>query len=290
MSLITGQSGGQGEGTSAGNGNQINDWRTSLPEDLRNEKVFESIKGKDLAEAFPVLAKNYVHAQKLVGAEKLVIPGETATPEERAAFYNKLGRPEKPDGYQIKLPEGLTEDRVDKAKIDLWRKEMHESGIPKAAAERLLNKYLTEEFTATQAAAQAHAKALQDGELALKQEFGTQYDTKLNFARFAVKEFGSDGLVQILESTGLGSNPEVVKLFANIGQKLSDDKARGSGTGQTGMSSFASPELAQHALNEFQRNPENMKALFDRQHPNHDRVVEDRAKLFAAAYPKEMQN
>lgn len=269
-------------------GNPITDWRSSLPEDLRNEKVFESIKGKDIAEAFPVLAKNYVHAQKLVGAEKLVIPGDTATPEEKANFYKKLGRPDTPDQYTPKLPEGLTEDKIDKARLDTWRKEMHEVGIPKGAAERLMEKYLGDEFARNQEAVISATKAQEANELAIKQEFGVKFDEKVNFARLALREFGSDQLSAILDQTGLGSHPEVVRLFASIGEKLSDDKARG-GNGGNGSNPYATPEIAQSALNEFNRNAENMKALFDRSHINHSRVVEDRKKLFEAAYPSEVK-
>jgi hypothetical protein len=293
MSIITGQQGGdagqaQGSGAAGGAGNQApTDWRSALPEDIRSEKVFESIKGKDLNEAFPVLAKNYLHAQKLVGADKLVIPGPTATPEEKAAFYTKLGRPEKPEEYGYKLPEGLTEDRLDKARIDAWRKEFHDAGIPKASAERFLNKFLADEFGTVQSREQAKAKELETNELAIKQEFGVKFDEKVNFARLALREFGNDGLSGLLEQTGLGSHPEVVKFFAKIGEGLADHRAV-SGQGSQG-NSFGSPAMAQQALTEFNANAENTKALLDRNHPRHDEVVSHRQKLFEAAFPKEVK-
>ena len=292
MSLLSGQQpSGDGQGVAApapagGAGNPpITDWRTSLPEDLRSEKVFESIKGKDINEAFPILAKNYVHAQKLVGAEKLVVPGPSATPEELSAFYTKLGRPAKPEEYSIKLPEGLTEDRLDKVRVDTWRKELHDAGIPKVAAERLLSKYLADEHGAHTAAQAAQTKALEQNELSLKQEFGTKFDEKVNHARWAVKEFGSDALLQMLDQTGLGSHPEVVKLFAKIGESVGDDRARGQGSRQMAGATLA-PETAQHELTIFNKNPENTKALFDANHPRHDAVVSERKALFEAAFPK----
>lgn len=283
MSLITDPNAGQGTPPGSG-GNQNPDWRSSLPEELRGEKVFESIKGKNWDEAGPVLAKNYINAQRLVGADKLVLPTDKSSPEEIQAFRAKLGVPAKPEEYTFKLPEGLAETSLDKARLDSWRKEMHEAGIPKAAAERLLSRYIADEHTTVQAIAQTKATEMKQHELALKQEFGVKFDEKVNYARLAVKEFGSDNLVQILDSTGLGSHPEVVKLFAAIGEKLGDDTARGTG----GIRFDAqSKEGAQAALNEFNRNEEKMKALFDRDHPQHDAVVKERAALFAAAFPTE---
>lgn len=294
MSLLTGQTpgdAGQGKapGDAGGAGNQtITDWRSKLPDDLRSEKVFESIKGTNWDEAGPLLAKNYLHAQRLVGADKLVLPTDKSTPEEIAAFRSKLGVPGKPEEYGLKLPEGLKEEQLDKAKVDVWRKEMHEAGIPKAAAERLLSKYLSEEFGATQAAITARTKQAEADEMAVKEAFGVKYDEKVNFARFALREFGDDNLVNLLENTGMGSNPAVVKFFSAIGEKLSDDKARGGNSGGSG--SLATPELAQHALNEFNTNTEKQKALWDAQHPNHKAAVDEREKLFAAAFPPDKKD
>lgn len=293
MSIITGQQSGdagqaQGSGAAGGAGNQApTDWRTSLPDDLRSEKVFESIKGKDWAEAGPLLAKNYLHAQKLVGADKLIVPGPTATQEEKDTFYTKLGRPSKPEEYGYKLPEGLTEDRLDKTFIDGWRKELFEAGVPKATAERIMTKYLADEHGRVQSKEQSRVQELQQNELAIKQEFGVKFDEKVNFARLALREFGNEGLTGLLEQSGLGSNPEVVKFFAKIGEGLADHRAV-SGQGSQG-NPFGSPAAAQHALTEFNANNENTKALFDSQNPRHSEVVAHRQKLFEAAFPKEVK-
>jgi hypothetical protein len=54
------------------------------------------------------IAKAYISTKALVGKAQ-GIPGENATPEEKAAFYNALGVPETPEGYGLKAPEGLPE-------------------------------------------------------------------------------------------------------------------------------------------------------------------------------------
>lgn len=291
MTLLTGQQPGQGNnapaaGDAGNQGHNATDWRAALPEDLRSEKVFESIKGKDWNEAGPLLAKNYVHAQRLVGADKLVLPTEKSTPEEIKAFRQKLGVPEKPEEYGYKLPEGLTEDKLDKARVDLWRKEMHEAGIPKAAAERLLNKYLAEEHGSLQAQLAARDKEIEGFELKTREMFGDKFEEKLNLARWAAKEFGNEELMGILEQSGLGSHPSVVAMLAKIGESLSEGGPRGggSGTGSPEIGSM-SPETATAALNAFNRDQEKQKALWNDQHPQHDAVVKERAALVKAAFP-----
>ena len=71
------------------------DWRSAIPEDLQNDPSLANI--QDVAS----LAKGYVHAQHMVGADKVAIPTRETTPEELDAFYNKLGRPESVDGYEV---------------------------------------------------------------------------------------------------------------------------------------------------------------------------------------------
>jgi hypothetical protein len=289
--MVTGQSGGQGGGASAaagsqGNNTAITDWRSALPEALRGEKAFESIKGKDLNEALPELSKQFLHAQRMVCADKVVLPNDKSTPEEIKAFRTKLGVPENPDDYKdFKLPEGLTADKLDKERLTLWQKEMHEAGIPKSQAERLISKFLSEEHGHGQAQLQAQAKQIENWELQVKQEFGTKLDEKLNFSRWAVKEFGDPELVAVLDSTGLGSHPSVVKLLAKIGEQLADDKQRGFNSGGPRGGNLT-PESAQAALSAFNRDEAKQAALFKADHPQHEIVVKERQALFEAAFPK----
>ncbi len=295
MTLLTGQdpaAGGQGNAPANGTppGNQPpTDWRASLPEDLRSEKVFDSIKGKDWSEAGPLLAKGYVNAQRMIGAEKLVIPGDKATPEEWSSFYNKLGRPETPDKYSYKLPDGVKPEQLDKATLDTWLKELHEAGVPAKAADRIVSKYLVDEQARAKALEKAEADKRQGWELQLKKDLGPKYDESLNYARWALKEFGDvhGNLVKMLDETGLGDNPAIVKFFAQVGARLADDKARGVGGGPRFSAGMGSPEEAQASLTAFNRDPEKQKAMFDPQHPNHAAVIKERTDLFLAAFPKE---
>lgn len=281
-----GQGGNPTPGGNPNPGNQPTDWRTSLPEDLRSEKVFESIKGKDWTEAGPVLAKNYVNAQRMVGADKLVVPGPNASAEEQASFYNKIGRPETADKYTYRLPEGVKAEQLNKTVMDSWLKEMHEAGVPAKAAERLLSKYLADEFATHNAAKTNTTKTQQGWELSLKEKWGAKYDESLNYAKFALKEYGdpAGNLSKFLDATGLGSHPEVLDFFQRVGRTLSDDKAR---TGRSaGFSATPrNPAEAQDQLNAFNTNKDKQKALFDRKDIGHDAAVAERKALFEAAFP-----
>ena len=55
---------------------QIQNWKDSLPEELKAEKALESIQD------IPGLAKSYIHAQKMIGSDKIPVPNKFATDED----------------------------------------------------------------------------------------------------------------------------------------------------------------------------------------------------------------
>jgi len=80
-------------------------------------------------------------AQKLLGKDKVILPGENATQDELNSFYTRMGRPEQPDGYEFKSVESLKE--VDRnVNLDTGMKKIFfEEGISKKAGERIVSKY-----------------------------------------------------------------------------------------------------------------------------------------------------
>ena len=84
------------------------DWKSGLPEDIRNDPSIADI--KDVS----AMAKSYINGQKLIGKNRISLPGEGATDEEISAFHSQLGRPEKSNLYDFgerpALPDGLEYD------------------------------------------------------------------------------------------------------------------------------------------------------------------------------------
>ena len=67
------------------------------------------------------LAKGYVHAQRLVGAERIALPGRN---QDLAAWegWDRLGRPARPEDYVItrpELPDGMEWDATAEAAMTL---------------------------------------------------------------------------------------------------------------------------------------------------------------------------
>lgn len=96
-----GQQGGADAGQNGGQQAAAPELKTLLG-DLGEDAMFQPF--KDVAG----LAKAYKDTKQMLGKAQ-GIPGETASPEEKSAFYKALGVPETADGYDLKAPEGLPE-------------------------------------------------------------------------------------------------------------------------------------------------------------------------------------
>jgi hypothetical protein len=149
---------------------------------------------------------------------------EESSPEERSAFYTKIGRPDTPEGYEItEVPENIG---FDEDAIKQLRQDAFEAGVPKVAFETVLKNYLnrlSEQVVQTRV----------DGEKVLKEEIWKgDYDANLEIAKRYVSEHCSDEFKQYLEDTGQGNNPIFAKHFYEQGKKtLSDTLIKGDQKG-----------------------------------------------------------
>ena len=171
-------------------------------------------------------------------SEQFSMPGKDATPEQWGEFYNKLGRPEAADGYELPVPKG--DDGAFAKEASAW---MHEAGLSKDQAGKLAGKW--NEMVAKQqadqtAAAEAQAKATHEKNTAeataLKSEWGQQYDANMHHAKQFVTQFfpkdqAADLIGAIESKIGYAG---AVKLLSGLGQKLGEHDAAGMGQNNAG--------------------------------------------------------
>lgn len=118
--------------------------------------------------------------------------------------------------YEFKAPEGVELNQDDLAKFTDIAKELK---LPADKAQALVDLAAARE----QARADAFAKQVQTwaDEVKADKELGT--DENLAIARKAVETFGGDEMRQLLDSTGMGNHPAVVRFMLNVGKKVSED-------------------------------------------------------------------
>jgi hypothetical protein len=232
------------------------------------------------------LARGYHGATKLIGvpADQLIrMPGA----DDQAAWdtvYNRLGRPEKADGYKFeapKLPEGLSVDE----KLQGWfQTTAHKHGLSARQAAGLYadwNALQGENFTASNAATAAKIAADQQ---ALKTEWGDAYDQKLDDARNAIRHYGGDkvgDLIKELDTTGWANHPTLTRAMAEMGKQLREDGLIGKGGG----SSALSPAEAQQQINALRADAAFLKVYTTKSDPGHADAVARMQALYAQAHP-----
>lgn len=172
------------------------------------------------------MVQSYHNLEKLFGHDKagrtLVLPNENSSPEERAVFFEKLGRPATADKYEMPT-EGADPNFTSWA-----QKTFFEANLTAEQAKVVTEKYRELEQSVVAQRQQERASTTQaDGE-ALRREWGKAYEDKMGQAKAAAREFGIDAkAVDALESAmGYAG---VMKFFANLGSKIGEHGFVGGG-------------------------------------------------------------
>jgi len=251
------------------------DWMDSIPEDLRNDPSLADI--KDISS----LAKGYVHAQHMIGADKVVLPGKDAPQEELDVFYNKLGRPEEVGGYRVPT-ENMPDTPVDGDLANTFFQEAHRIGLSKSQAAALIRFNSEQQAEQVQSAEANFNSTMEQTEQVLRGEYGNAYDQNLQMAQKAAHDFGGDELIAALNKSGLGNDPSVIRAFHNVAKVISNDEIIGGG-GRQGF--VMAPGEAKQSIADNQRDPNFMSAYQDAGHAGHQEAVQEMGRLYSSAYP-----
>jgi hypothetical protein len=259
------------------NSDQQTDWREGLDPTIKQHPSMQNFKS-------PVdLAKSWVEAQKLIGRDKIPVPGEKATKEDWDMVFDRLGRPKDANGYQlpeVKLPEGYPGTK--KEFIDGFKSKALELGMLPAQVNGLYQWFMDNESTTYTQFMQEREGARGKAENALRQAWGKAFEQNYQIAEQAVNKYGSEGFINKLKSTGLNNDPEMIQFIANMAKNFSEDKITGKPQGLT-----LSPEEAQAKIKSIQAEAMKDKnhPMNNKQHPEHDYFLSQWKDLHEQAYP-----
>lgn len=144
----------------------------------------------------------------------------TATSAEAGTQETKATEPVVPDSYDLKMPEGV---QLDSAAAEEFTAIAKELKLDQAAAQKLAD--IGAKMATRQA--EAHAQLVETWTEQVKTDKeigGDKLDQNLGIARKAIDTFGTPELKALLNSTGLGNHPEVVKLAFKVGKAISEDR------------------------------------------------------------------
>ena len=235
----------------------------NLPDGLAHEPSLQNFDSVDK------LAKSYTHLVKKMGvpAEQLLrLPGAGEPMDD---VYNALGRPETHEHYDMSdyAPES-TEN---------FRQLAHEIGLNNDQANALFNAYVDSIAGQEESESEAFDQFEVENTQALQKEWGGDFDKNVELARRAFMNFATPEAVEIMEQTGLGNHPEILKVFSRVGELLQEDSVLpGSSTPILGG---MNPAQAQQSIDAKMSDPNFRNAYLDQYNPGHAEAVREMTKL-----------
>ena len=171
-----------------------------------------------------LLATSYLEQEKM-NSGRVKMPTDTSTDEERGAFYQKLGRPDNAEGYNLPaLPEG--QDYNDEL-INTMRGVAFESGVSDSQFSGLVAKFTEAQGAAAEAQAAANNAESETTVSELQTEWQGDYEKNLEVSKRALRELVPDDmkepLINLITEKNLDNNKLFVKFLHSIGAKTLDD-------------------------------------------------------------------
>ncbi|CAB5162273.1 putative protease [uncultured Caudovirales phage] len=145
-----------------------------------------------------------------------------------------------PDEYaEFNMPEGITLDPEVGTDLKSLAKDLD---LSQEQAQKVadLGAKLTQKWgDALQSQIEAQSNAWIDAAKADKEIGGDKLNENLGLAKSALGKFGTPELRELLNTSRLANNPEVIRLLAKVGQAISDDSRAVTGTGSPSPSTLA---------------------------------------------------
>lgn len=195
------------------------DWAAKLAgEDEKTLGLLKQYKSPaEMAKAFKELRKAF-DARKPGAPLKLP---ENPTEEQVAEYRKAIGVPEKPEDYQVELPEGVELDPVGQVIQEDFLKTAHSLNMPPEMVQKTLNWF--SELTAVQQQLRADqaAETRRQTEAELRKEWGGDFSGNVNLmTNILADRLGSKHAdfcaTELADGSRLGDNPQFIRLMADL--------------------------------------------------------------------------
>lgn len=228
-----------------------------LPEDLRGEPSLKNFTNVG------DMAKSLVHAQKMIGMDKIPVPGKHSTEDDWKVIYDKLGRPSNPDEYKFE-----TNLDANDPGLQQFKQVAHSIGLNTDQASKILNFYseLSESGQQTLAAQQQQVR--EQSELDLRKDWGLAFDKKIQAADNVFQKFFPNEMKEVKLDNGnlLGNDPQFIKALAGLADNFSEDNM----TAENDLT--MTPDDAQR---EIEKLTAPGTPYWDKKHPGHQAAVDE---------------
>lgn len=145
--------------------------------------------------------------------------------------------PQAPASYEdVRLPPGAQDPQ---GLLNEFKQLAQTLNLPPQAAQQLVEWEFSRAQNLSRQQEAQHQQLLQNWADASKEMLGPSYEEDLALAVRAADTFGGEPLRQLLEETGLGNHPVIVKTFCQIGRATAEDSSLGGKETSGGDKTFA---------------------------------------------------
>jgi len=198
--------------------NQTNEGDTQQPVDATTEQSSEAATDTK---------------QQAENAQDQQVSDETTVESETSESETPEGAPEK---YEFNSKVADAPDELDPEVLTAFGDVAKELNLPQEAAQKVLDK-VAPVIQAKQAKVIEQTKVEWANQSKSDEEFGGESLTdNLDVAKASLDTFGTDALKSLLQETGLGNHPEVIRFMYRAGKAISEDSYVGNSEGAVGKS------------------------------------------------------
>jgi hypothetical protein len=203
----------------------------------------------------------------MIGQDKVAVPNNNSTDDQWNEVYDKLGRPESPDKYQLDAKSDVVP--LDESAIKSFAENAHQLGLNNKQAQGILEFYKNSMEGSAQQNQVDMETAQANAEQELRKEWGRAYEDNIKKAG-AVAKANMDANIldmQLKDGTRLGDHPAIIKGFANIANLMSEDKLVSTESENVSQGIDYDAEISK-IVNDRDG------PYWNKAHPDHDKIVQ----------------
>ncbi len=171
--------------------------------------------------------------QQTEGVQDQQVSDETAVESETSDQEKPEGAPET---YEFNTQITDESEELDPDVVNAFGEVAKELDLPQKDAQKVLDK-VAPVIQEKQAKAMEQAKIDWANDSQSDEEFGGEnLNANLDIAKKSLEAFGSDSLKSLLQETGFGNHPEIIRFMYRAGKAISEDSYVGNSQGATGKS------------------------------------------------------
>lgn len=191
-------------------------WREMLPEELREHKGLAKIANPE------GLARAYISAASMIGADTVRVPA----PDDEAGFLaamDRLGRPADAKAYKLTAPEGSPDWlKPEDEYVQQFVTVAHKNGLTQRQMQAMYGAYAASVAEGTRLQEKIENERAEANLAALRKDWGDEFDLNVGRANVAAEKL-DEGLMDVLNEAGVGTNPVVMGVLARLGKMFQED-------------------------------------------------------------------